>query len=422
MAATIRHGVWVLFAGAIVVASAQAQDKEEKNPLRAELLKLNQATTEETQTAKLRKLVKDRASAKKAVAEGAKMMKEAGEKEKPFNYNGTLILGRAAHIIKDYDSAEKFYEHQVELATKLKSGKKILSAYENLIDLYMDAKRYNDAIDMCEKFMDFTEPEEVVNAQPIVLAQLIMAKARSGKTDEALGLAKKMVAQTGSHWFFLQLRGQVEREDGKIDLAIKTYNEVLDKIDKEKDLPADEKDRRKDNVRYALSGLHVENKEIDKAAKQLEILIKRHPDRATYKNDLGFVWCDHDMKLDESEKLIKEALDLDKKAQEKAMEEGKIDEIKENAAYLDSLGWVYFKQKRYKEALEPLKKATADEDDGNHLEIWDHLGDCYMALEQKKEAIAAWEKALKMEDLSKRDGERRRKVSEKLRDARKMKD
>ena len=35
-------------------------------------------------------------------------------------------------------------------------------------------------------------------------------------------------------------------------------------------------------------------------------------------------------------------------------------------------------------------------------------------LGKKKEAIASWEKALKMEDLSKRDGERRRKVSEKL--------
>jgi tetratricopeptide (TPR) repeat protein len=124
------------------------------------------------------------------------------------------------------------------------------------------------------------------------------------------------------------------------------------------------------------------------------------------------------MKLEESEKLIKEALDLDKKAQEKAKEEGKLDEIKPNAAYLDSLGWVLFKQKKYKEALDYLKKASLDEEEGGHLEIWDHLADCYMALGQKKEAIAAWEKALKMEDLSKRDGERRRKVSEKLKKAR----
>jgi tetratricopeptide (TPR) repeat protein len=123
------------------------------------------------------------------------------------------------------------------------------------------------------------------------------------------------------------------------------------------------------------------------------------------------------MKLEESEKLIKEALELDKKAKQKLKDEGKIDEVEENAAYLDSMGWVLFKKKEYKEALEYLKKAAADEDEGNHLEIWDHLGDCHMALGQKQEAIAAWEKALKMEDISKRDGERRRKVSEKLKGA-----
>ena len=106
------------------------------------------------------------------------------------------------------------------------------------------------------------------------------------------------------------------------------------------------------------------------------------------------------MNLEESEKLIKEALDLDKKEKEKLKKDGKIDEVTPNAAYLDSLGWVLFKQKKYKEALEPLKQAAADDDEGAHLEIWDHLGDCHMALGQRKEAIAAWEKGLKFEDQS----------------------
>jgi predicted Zn-dependent protease len=184
-------------------------------------------------------------------------------------------------------------------------------------------------------------------------------------------------------------------------------------------MKAEQKDRFKDRTRYILTGLYVDNKEIDKAAKNLEALIKRHPDNATYKNDLGFIWCDHDMHLPEAEKLIKEAVELDKKEKEKLKKEGKIDEVKPNAAYLDSLGWVLFKQKKYKEALPYLKEAAADDEDGSHLEIWDHLADCYMALGEKKEAVAAWEKGLKYEDVSKRDVERRRKVSEKLRDARK---
>jgi tetratricopeptide (TPR) repeat protein len=407
----------LLVAGFVLVIGASAgRADEEKNPLRAELLKLNSATTEDLQNAKLRALLKDREKAKKAVAEAAAMMKEAKDKdEKPFNYNGTVILARAAAVLRQYDTAEKLFEHQIDLATKLKSGPKMRQSYMALISLYFAAKRYNDVVETCEKVLDLTGPKEVVDAQLFIFERLIQAKAKQGKIDEAMTLTKRILEETGDSWYFLQTKGWVQREDGKLEDAIKTYNEVLDKIDADKTLKGPVKDEIKDEVRYTLSGLYVENKEIDKAAKQLQTLIKRNPDAATYKNDLGFIWCDNDMNLEESEKLIKEALDLDRKSQEKLKEEGKIEEVKENAAYLDSLGWVYFKQKKYKDALEYLKKAAADEDDGNHLEIWDHLADCHLALGDKKAAVAAWEKALKMEDISKRDGERRRKVSEKLR-------
>src|SRR6476619_1310031 len=77
----------------VVAMGPRTAADEEKNPLRAELLKLNNATTEELQNARLRALIKDRTKAKKAVAEAAKMMKEAKD-QKPFNYNGSLILGK----------------------------------------------------------------------------------------------------------------------------------------------------------------------------------------------------------------------------------------------------------------------------------------------------------------------------------------
>jgi tetratricopeptide (TPR) repeat protein len=410
----------LLASGLVLLAysSSRVRADDKENPLRAELLKLNGASTEEIQTAKLRALIKDRSKAKQAVTEAAKMMKEAKEGEKPFNYNSTVILARAAHILRLFDIAERFYEYQVELATKLNSGPKMASSYEGLLELYWDAKRYGDVVDTCEKVVESKGPKELEAFQPFALEMLIKAKAKQGKIEEALSLTKGLLELYDNLWYFVQLKGWIQREDGKLADAIATYNEVLDKIDAEKGMKAAAKDKEKDRIRYILSGLYVENKEIDKAAKQLETLIKRNPESATYKNDLGFIWCDNDLKLEESEKLIKEALELDKKEKEKLKADGKLDEVVDNAAYLDSLGWVLFKQKKYKEALDPLKKASADEDEGNHLEIWDHLGDCYSALGQKKDAIASWEKALKMEDLSTRDGERRKKISEKLKKAR----
>ena len=102
-----RTTVGVVLAGLFLVAGLskvrlRAAD-EEKNPLQAELLKLNNATTEDLQNAKFRSILKDREKAKKSVAEAAKMMKEAKD-EKPFNYNGTLIIGHVAQSLKNYDS------------------------------------------------------------------------------------------------------------------------------------------------------------------------------------------------------------------------------------------------------------------------------------------------------------------------------
>ena len=407
-------GLGLLLTGATVAA----KDDEKKDPLREEILKFNSITGEDAQRDKLVGIAKDKDKAKKIVTEAGKMLKESKGKESPFNHNSTSMLARLALFTKQYDVAEKFYSSLVESSTKLKSGSKMTAAYHGLIDVYLESKQYALASEMCEKAVDAAGPKEFEDEKIFFLEKYIKSLAKEEKYDEALRRADTLVKETGGSWYFLQTKGWVLREQGKLPAAIEAYSESLEKIDENKGLKSEVRDRFKDATRYILTGLYVDNKDVEKAAKELQTLIKRHPDNPTYKNDLGFIWCDHDMNLEESEKLIKDALDLDKKAQEKAKKDGDIDEVKPNAAYLDSLGWVYFKQKKYKEAIEPLKQASADAEDGAHLEIWDHLADCYMALGQKKDAISTWEKGLKYEDLSKRDTERRRKVSEKLKKAR----
>jgi tetratricopeptide (TPR) repeat protein len=68
----------------------------------------------------------------------------------------------------------------------------------------------------------------------------------------------------------------------------------------------------------------------------------------------------------------------------------------DNAAYLDSLGWVLFKLKQPKQALDYLLKAVqlAKEPDAT---VYDHLGDTYAALDQPKKAREAWRKSLELE-------------------------
>ena len=82
----------------------------------------------------------------------------------------------------------------------------------------------------------------------------------------------------------------------------------------------------------------------------------------------------------------------------------------ENAAYLDSMGWVLFKLGKYEEALPYLKKAVA-EATASDATLWDHLGDLYDRLKQPDKARDAWQKAY---DHAKKDSSADKKLIDRL--------
>jgi tetratricopeptide (TPR) repeat protein len=63
-----------------------------------------------------------------------------------------------------------------------------------------------------------------------------------------------------------------------------------------------------------------------------------------------------------------------------------------NGAYLDSLGWAYFKQGNYDQAEEQLRKAS--DRMGSDPTIQEHLGDLYQKTGRLKLAAAHWERAI----------------------------
>src|SRR5919198_1511332 len=80
----------------------------------------------------------------------------AKEKEKapPFNYNGAYILAKSAAFTKDFDNSLVFYKICVDQAVKLRSGQKLVDVYDGLISLFLDHKKYDDAVKACQEFLD----------------------------------------------------------------------------------------------------------------------------------------------------------------------------------------------------------------------------------------------------------------------------
>ncbi len=67
----------------------------------------------------------------------------------------------------------------------------------------------------------------------------------------------------------------------------------------------------------------------------------------------------------------------------------------ENAAYLDTVGWIYYKLGKYNEALEYIRRSVETGDAS--AEVYEHLGDVYNALNEIDHAIRWWNKALELD-------------------------
>jgi tetratricopeptide (TPR) repeat protein len=378
--------------------------------LRHQALALNEPTGEDAVKGTILTLLDDQANARKLLAAAVKMVKE---KPQPFAVNATLILATTADQLKDYETAETFYRLNAEQNVKLLSGRGLSTAYRGLIRALNNNKKYAEAEKVCREFLEIGGDESVDRAKPEVLQRMILSMAQQGKTDEAIDILDRLIKSQPDNWLTLELKGRVLRQAGKVEEALKVYEEVADKIKNDKRFKKEEQDEFLDDVRYALSGLYVDLNQIDKAAEQLKALLAREPDNPTYNNDLGYVWADHDMNLAESEKLIRKALEDDRRQRRKANPDLKPSEDKDNPAYLDSLGWVLFKQKKYKEAR-PLLEQAVQEEEGRHIEIYDHLGDVHLALGEKTAAVAAWKKGLGVAGTGKREQQRKAAVEKKI--------
>lgn len=377
----------------------------------AKALALNAITGTDPIEGQIKSLVNHPASAHKLLAAAVRL---AEGDDQPFQYNAAFILARTAQELKDVDTAQRFYTLCTEQAIQLQSGQKMVQSFGYLIDLLYDNKQYDEVIAACRQFVELPDNDTVSQLKPAVLERMIQALAREGKIAEAFQLVNKLVKieEEEGGWWFLQVKAAVQREAGQLADAAHSYETVLKRIRKDKTLKKDPRAVLADEVRYLLSNIYADLNQIDKAVAHLQRLLQEHPDNPTFNNDLGYLWAEHDRNLDEAEKLIRKALDEDRK-QRRADPEYDSKDDRDAAAYLDSLGWVLYKQGKYAEAEKCLREAIQDPD-GRDIEIYDHLGDVLLAQKKKHAAIHAWNNGIKAAGDSERERERKTQVEEKV--------
>jgi tetratricopeptide (TPR) repeat protein len=385
-----------------VLAQARFDDKNDKDneALQKEALALNNVRSKEAVRKKLTDLGEDRKHQKRLVQAAVPL---AQKEDQPFNYSAAHILGVCAMQTRESTAAITFLKIAIDKANKVKSDEKLLSNRFYLSRAYLADNKPVDAQKVLEKIISMrpnpdSEDEETVNLlfsgrlmAENELVRCYMAQGKFDKADEQVGKLEKdeRLSPKGKAMIQESKAGLLHYK-GDVKGAIKIYEQLSEEA---------ESDEEKESYKELIGNLYGDINEMDKAEKLMGELLKKKPDNAGLNNDLGFMMADHDRKLDEAERMIKKAVDLEP----------------ENSSYLDSMAWVLYKKKQFKPAKEWMLKAVAQER-GKNTELMEHLGDIHLALGEKSEAKAAYEKAIAAATPNFKDQKRKTEIEKKIKD------
>ncbi len=137
-----------------------------------------------------------------------------------------------------------------------------------------------------------------------------------------------------------------------------------------------------DDLHFNIAVLYEEDDNFDEMVRHLSRAIEVNPEHADAMNFLGYSYAERGVKLDEALALVTESLNL-----------------KPGNGYItDSLGWVYYKLGRYRDARITLNNALSIV--SSDPVIYEHLGDVNLASSKKDDAVKSWTQSLEVLDKS----------------------
>jgi tetratricopeptide (TPR) repeat protein len=274
--------------------------------------------------------------------------------------NRAIFIERLGMVYRDQEN----YPAAVEAFRKMLTvggDDNARTGYQDIIDTYREAKQWPEATaaakEALQKLPNDRELRMVLDAQ----------LADTGDPEKPLADVRSM------------LKGTPEDRDVYLRLSImytrlKRWSDAEDSLNKAEQLSAKADD--KEYVYFLRGSTYEREKKYDEAEAEFKKILATNPQSAMTLNYLGYMNADRDVRLEESLNYIKLAVSLEPT----------------NGAYLDSLGWAYFKLGKYDLAEENLNKASLRM--GSDPTVQDHLGDLYQKTGRLKLAAAHWERAV----------------------------
>jgi tetratricopeptide (TPR) repeat protein len=265
-------------------------------------------------------------------------------------------LGTIYHEQNKTDQAIATYQKMIDLG-----GETALRGYQGQVDTYREAKMFDKAIEVSRKAAA-ADPKN--RELKLMLASEL---ADQGHADEGLVMAKGLLDNSDKDRVVWLAMGQME-------IRLRRWKDAEDDFNKAAALTTKAEDRT--YLVFLRGELAERQKHFEPAEQFFREALDLDPSSAITLNYYGYMLADKNSRLPEALKLIRKAVELEPM----------------NGAYLDSLGWVYFKMGEYELAEENLRQAA--ERDQTDPTVHEHLGDLYEKTGRIRLAAAQWELSL----------------------------
>lgn len=284
---------------------------------------------------------------------------------------GKIMLGETYFYLTKYDSA------RFVLQPLLKRPDIPMGVYELLGRIELNAKHYPLAKSYFKKI--------VAKDNKNKMGWLLLAFTYSDmdSTERAAAIFKDMSQKYPKDALIWAFYGNSMQTLKKYDEAIKAFRKALE-------LQPDNES--------ALAGLAViyeDQKQFVKCDSIYEVGIKRLPESAMLLNNYSYSLAERGKDLQKAFELAQKAIQLESN----------------NAAYLDTYGWVLYKMGKYKQATEYIKKSI--ELHANSAVVIEHLGDVYKAMGDNEKALEYYQKAFDLKPDNKKLKEKIDEISNK---------
>lgn len=299
-----------------------------------------------------------------------------------LDYRTYEALGRLAARAGDLPAAERLLRDSLQGLRGRRWGGWDATIIESLIQVLMAQKKYRDVVTLCQERIQEGDDNLFMfyyyQAWPL---------ARLGNVADALRVNQTAIEIGADNGKFLARLQRVEvlRWAGRLDDAVKECTAVLKEYPRKKET--------RDTLR-SLAAVYSTKGDHGRAELELRKLLDHDPNDAGVCNDLGYQLAEQSRNLDEAQRLIRRALDLDRLEKHRGGSgDDDSDDLDDNPAYLDSWAWVLFRKGNAVEARRILEKAVTHPDARDDVTMWDHLGDICYRLGDAAAARTAWTRA-----------------------------